>query len=291
MTKTVGIAMMVIGAGWCVLAAGAASPSSQPATQPSTQPAKELTLDLGNKVTMKLVKIPAGKFLMGSPDGEQGHQANEGPQRLVTITKPFYMGVCEVTQEQYEQVIGKNPSIFKGAKNPVECVSWDEAVEFCKKLSAKTGKTVSLPTETQWEYACRAGTKTRFGFGDKDEDLHKYGNYCDKSNTDGLDWRDKDHNDGFDKTAPVGSLKPNDWGLYGMHGNVWEWCSDWADSYANAKNQDPMGPDSGSGRVLRGGGWYGHPSRCRSALRLGSYPDLRIDDLGFRVVVVAGRVD
>jgi len=196
------------------------------------------------------------------------------------------MGVYEVTQEQYEQVIGKNPSIFKGAKNPVENVSWDDAVEFCKKLSQKTGKTVSLPTEARWEYACRAGTKTRFGFGDKDEDLCKYGNYCDKSNTPGRPWQDKDHNDGFDKTAPVGSLKPNDWGLYDMHGNVWEWCSDWyADSYANAKNVDPAGPDSGSLRVLRAGGWDADPQSCRSAGRYWDSPVHRYGFVGFRVAV------
>jgi formylglycine-generating enzyme required for sulfatase activity/TolB-like protein len=249
----------------------------------------KLTLDLGSGVSMKLALIPAGKFTMGSPDGEKDHQADESPQHEVTISKPFYMGVCEVTQEQYEQIIGKNPSTFKGAKNPVEMVSWEDAVEFCKKLSAKTGKTVSLPTEAQWEYACRAGSKTRFGFGDKDEDLFKYGNYCDKSNTNGFQWQDKDHNDGFDKTAPVGSLKPNDWGLYDMHGNVWEWCSDWyADSYANAKSVDPAGPDSGSGRVLRGGGWPSGPLYCRSAFRDWDPPVSRHYNFGFRVVVLSG---
>jgi formylglycine-generating enzyme required for sulfatase activity len=289
MTKTIGIAMIVIGAAWWALGAVAAAPSTQPATQPSTQPAKELTLDLGNKVTMKLALIPAGKFLMGSPDGEKDGQTDERPQHEVTISKPFYMGVYEVTQEQYEQIIGKNPSSFKGAKNPVESVSWDEAVAFCQALSRKTGKTVSLPTEAQWEYACRAGTKTRFGFGDKDEDLCKYGNYCDKSNTNDLSWQDKDHNDGFDKTAPVGSLKANDWGLYDMHGNVWEWCSDWyADSYANAKNQDPQGPDSGTQRVLRGGCWNLYPRCCRSAIRLRLNPDYRFFGNGFRVVVLSG---
>jgi formylglycine-generating enzyme required for sulfatase activity len=255
------------------------------ATLPSAKE-KELVLDLGNNVTMKLALIPAGKFIMGSPDSEKDRSTAEGPQREVTISKPFYMGVFEVTQEQYEQVMGKNPSAFKGAKNPVETVSWEDAVEFCKKLSAKTGKTVSLPTEAQWEYACRAGTKTRFGFGDADADLCKYGNYCDKSNTNGFDWQDKDHNDGFDKTAPVGSLKPNDWGLYDMHGNVWEWCSDWyADSYADAKNQDPAGPDSGTLRVLRGGGWSDTPLHCRSAFCDRDSPDYRSYRIGFRVAV------
>ncbi|MEI7836387.1 MAG: formylglycine-generating enzyme family protein, partial [Planctomycetota bacterium] len=162
------------------------------------------TLDIGSGGMMELVLIPAGTFTMGSPDGENGRRPDEGPQREVTISKAFHMGVYEVTQEQYEAVMGKNPSEFKGAKNPVECVSWDDAVEFCKKLSAKTGKTVRLPTEAEWEYACRAGTKTGFSFGDDYADLHKYGNYCDESNTNGLEWQDKEHNDGHDKTAPVG---------------------------------------------------------------------------------------
>jgi len=257
------------------------------ATLPSAKE-KELVLDLGNNVTMKLALIPAGKFIMGSPDSEKDRSTAEGPQREVTISKPFYMGVFEVTQEQYEQVMGKNPSAFKGAKNPVETVSWEDAVEFCKKLSAKTGKTVSLPTEAQWEYACRAGTKTRFGFGDADADLCKYGNYCDKSNTNGFLWQDKDHNDGFDKTAPVGSLKPNNWGLYDMHGNVWESCSDWfADSYANAKNQDPQGPGRGTDRVLRGGSWSSNPRECRSAGRVRLLPGIRFDYYGFRVAVAS----
>ncbi len=255
------------------------------ATLPSAKE-KELTLDLGNNVTMKLALIPAGKFMMGSPETEKDHTSDEGPQREVTISKPYYLGVYEVTQEQYEQIIGKNPSEFKGMKKPVDMVSWNDAVEFCKRLSRKTGKTVSLPTEAQWEYACRAGTKTRFGFGDKDEDLCKYGNYCDKSNTDGYSWQDKDHNDGFDKTAPVGSLKPNAWGLYDMHGNVFEWCSDWgAASYANAKNQDPQGPDSGTTRVLRGGCWDCDPQYCRSASRFWITPVDRINGIGFRVAV------
>ena len=257
--------------------------------EPPAKDKKEITLDLGNNISMKLILIPAGKFTMGSPDGEKDHQADESPQREVTISKPFYMGVYEVTQEQYEQVIGKNPSSFKGAQNPVETVSWDEAVDFCKKLSQKTGKTVSLPTEAQWEYACRAGSKTRFSFGDADGDLCKYGNYCDQSNTSGYSWQDKDHNDGHDKTAPVGSFKPNAFGLYDMHGNVWEWCSDWyADSYANAKNQDPQGPDSGTLRVLRGGGWGYVPLYCRSAFRIRCNPVYRYHYVGFRVVVLSG---
>jgi len=244
-------------------------------------PPRELTLDLGKGISMKLVLIPAGKFLMGSPDSEKGRSPNEGPQHEVMITKPFYMGIYEVTQAQYEQVTGKNPSSFKGAQNPVEHVSCDDATEFCKKLSQKTGKMVSLPTEAQWEYACRSGSKTRFHFGDRDEDLSDYG------------WWGYDKGNSDKQTHPVGGKKPNAFGLHDMHGNVWEWCSDWyVDSYANlptgqagAKNQDPSGPNSGTLRVLRGGGWDIKPAICRSARRVRRSPDLRLGDSGFRVSV------
>ena len=268
----------------------------------------ELTLDLGNHVTMRLVWIPAGKFLMGGPEGEHlkvtrelsrvleldeqvaetdNSFAIEGLQREVTISKPFYMGACEVTQEQYEQIMDENPGEFHGEQNPAEQVSWYDATAFCKKLSQKTGRTVRLPTEAQWEYACRAGTTTRFSFGDDDVDLHKYGNYLDKSNTSGIPWQDNDHSDGFDKTAPVGSLRPNDWGLYDMHGNVWEWCSDLFEPfYVSTKHVDPTGATAGIYRVLRGGSWLSPPAYCRSACRLWDTPDDRLDYVGFRVVVL-----
>ncbi|MCY2930141.1 MAG: formylglycine-generating enzyme family protein [Planctomycetota bacterium] len=233
---------------------------------------KFITLELGKGVAMRLVLIPAGNFVMGSPGTEDDRLPNEGPQRVVTIIKPFYMGVFdEVTQDQYQTVMGNNPSAFKDAKNPVEQVSWNDAVEFDKKLSAKTGKKVRLPTEAQWEYACRAGTKTRFGFGDKDADL---GNYAWSSANSG------------GRTHPVGQKKPNAWGLYDMHGNVWEWCSDWfADSYANAGTRDTQGVASGTLRVLRGGSWYGNPLFCRSARRNGNSPGSRHGSYGFRVAV------
>ncbi|MCY2928847.1 MAG: formylglycine-generating enzyme family protein [Planctomycetota bacterium] len=244
-----------------------------PASAPIGSPAKQLTLDLGKGIAMKLTLIPAGKFLMGSPAGEKDRNPAEGPQHEVAITKPFYMGVYEVTQAQYEAIMGKNPSVFKSAKNPVESVSWEDAVEFCKKLSQKTGKTVRLPTEAEWEYACRAGTKTRFSFGDADADLHKYGNYCDKSNTNGFQWQDKAHDDGHDKTAPVGSYKPNPFGLYDIHGNVDEWCSDWyAESYAKAGTRDPQGPTTGIAYVVRGGCWRAPGVACSSASRLPRLP-------------------
>ncbi|MEI7837482.1 MAG: formylglycine-generating enzyme family protein [Planctomycetota bacterium] len=245
--------------------------AKEPAPAAAGSTAKRLTLDLGKGVAMDLSLIPAGKFTMGSPEGEEDRQPDEGPPHDVTISKPFYMGVYEVTQEQYEAITGANPSYFKGAKNPVEQASWDEAVEFCKKLSAKTGKAVRLPTEAQWEYACRAGTKTRFGVCDKDADLNEYGWSAANSES---------------KTHPVGQKKPNAWGLYDMHGNVWEWCSDWyADSYANAGDRDPQGAQSGSDRVLRGGSWFSLPLLCRSAIRDWGAPDVRGSHVGFRVAV------
>ncbi len=255
------------------------APATRPATHPKSRPPaattkvpKYLTLDLGKDVTMKLVLIPAGKFTMGSPKTEKGRFDDEGPQHKVTITKPFYMGLYEVTQEQYEGVVGKNPAKFKSAKNPVETVSWNDAVAFCKALSKKTGKLVRLPTEAEWEYACRAGTKTAFCFGDDEKRLGDYAWYEDNSER---------------KTHPVAQKKPNAWGLYDMHANVWEWCSDWyADSYANAKPVDPQGPASGSYRVLRGGSWGDLTDFCRAARHDRSTPDYRGDHYGgFRVVV------
>jgi len=251
----------------------------------------ETVLDLGNNVKMRLVLIPAGKFMMGSPATEVGRGGDEGPQHEVTISKPFYMGVLEVTQEQYEAVMGVNPSSFKGAKNPVENVSWDDAVEFCKKLSARTGKTVRLPTEAQWEYACRAGTITAFHTGDALKPGQANADFTQPSNPGVLDrimaWLGMSSAKKTLQTTPAGSFSPNGLGLYDMHGNIWEWCSDWygEDYYANSPKTDPQGPDSGSARVLRGGGWYFIPRHCRSAFRLGDSPDLRNLLIGFRVAV------
>jgi formylglycine-generating enzyme required for sulfatase activity len=181
-------AVSIIGlAGGVLLGEKEVAPAPEAGGGKEVAPAKELTLDLGGEVTRKLVLVPAGKFMMGSSKDQQDAAkkefekagfpdadiSDEGPQREVTISKPFYLGVYEVTQAQYEQIMGKNPSNFKDAKNPVETVSWDEAVEFCKKLSEKTGKKVHLPTEAQWEYACRAGSKTMFSFGDDVADLYK----------------------------------------------------------------------------------------------------------------------
>jgi len=230
---------------------------------------KETTIQLGENVSMKLILIPPGTFTMGSPYSETGRNDDEGPQREVTITKPFYMGVYEVTQQQYEQVMGENPSQFKLPQNPVENVSWNDAVAFCEKVSQKTGRNLRLPTEAEWEYACRAGTTSRFSFGQSDTDLGDYAWY---------------YSNGVRNPHPVGQKKPNAWKLYDMHGNVTEWCADWYEaSYPSAKNTDPQGPASGSKRVLRGGSWSLLGVYCRSAHRGGSSPGVCYNTIGFRV--------
>ena len=234
---------------------------------PAPTASAQENLDLGGNVKIALVLIPAGKFLMGDPGSRQR------PQPEVTISKPFYMGAFEVTQEQYAAVTGANPSRVKGPRNPVENVSWNEAVAFCKTLSARTGRAVRLPTEAEWEYACRAGTSTRYCFGDDEKDLKDYA------------WA-VIAGEGPKGTQPVGLKKPNQFRLYDMHGNVWEWCSDWfADPSAAAAAQDPQGPPTGTDRVLRGGGWNGAAFYSRAAARTKHTPDFRSDHFGLRIVV------
>jgi formylglycine-generating enzyme required for sulfatase activity/serine/threonine protein kinase len=237
-------------------------------------PPKDITLDLGGEVLLRAVLIPAGKFRMGSPGQEQGRNHDEGPQRDVTIAKPFYLQVTEVTQQQFETVMGINMSAFRGPTNPVENVSWYEAVSFCRKVTQVTGRTVRLPTEAEWEYACRAGKTTRFHFG---EDRALLGDHA---------WHIL-NSDG--RTHPVGKKKPNPLGLYDMHGNVWEWCSDWYSdkTYIGAASTDPQGPASGTDRVIRGGSWFCQPDVPRSASRFKLWPISRFFNVGFRVLVEA----
>jgi formylglycine-generating enzyme required for sulfatase activity len=225
------------------------------------KPPKELNLNLGGGATMKFVLIPAGKFMMGV--GKDQHE--------VTLSKPFCMGVYEVTQEQYQAVMGKNPSKFKGATNPVDSVDWNAATEFCKKLSKKTRQAVRLPTAAEWEYACRAGSKTMFCFGDAVEGLGDYDWY--NANSGGT-------------THPVGQKKPNAWGLYDMHGNVQEWCADyWDGDCPKGAVTDPQGPASGTSRVMRGGCWSNVPENCWAVSRYYCAPDCHFSTCGFRVVV------
>jgi formylglycine-generating enzyme required for sulfatase activity/uncharacterized caspase-like protein len=248
--------------------------------------AKFFTEDLGNNVTLEMVEIPAGSLKMGSPSGEKGRSENEGPQHTVNVPS-FFMGKFAVTQEQYQQVMGSNPSRFKGVKRPVETVSWNDAMKFCEKLSQNRRSTYTLPSEAQWEYACRAGTTTPFHFGGTlTTELANYnGNYTYASAPKGK------HRE---QTTEVGSFPPNAFGLYDMHGNVWEWCADtWHDSYKGAPVDGRAWIDNNSQyRLLRGGSWYDFPDGCRSAFRNYSVRAGRDDFfnlIGFRVVCAFGR--
>ncbi len=268
-------------------------------------------VEITNSIGMKLVLIPPGEFTMGSPkelieeelktpgadQWYMDHLAGEGPQHLVRITKPFYLGMYEVTQEEYQRVVGNNPSAFsargqqKGQvagqdtkRFPVECVSWDNAVEFCGKLSElaeeKTaGRRYRLPSEAQWEYTCRAGSTGRFNLssgrngipkGSEEWELYNYGWF------------------GGGSIQAVGQKRANAWRLYDVHGNVWEWCQDWygGDYYAKSPADDPTGPSSGVDRVLRGGGWSYAAGNCRSAYRGSNTPGLLHNGVGLRIALV-----
>jgi formylglycine-generating enzyme required for sulfatase activity len=219
-----------------------------------------------NSIGMELKLIPSGTFTMGEND-----DAHE-----VTLTKPFMLGIHEVTQTQHERVMGINPSKFRGADNPVDRVSWEDAVEFCRKLSElpaerAAGRVYRLPTEAEWEYACRAGKTTDYSFGTDDSELVDYAWFGGNSG---------------DRTHPVGGKKPNAWGLYDMHGNVWEWCQDRYGYYPSGTVTDPTGATDGSLRVGRGGSWINPPEFCRSAYhRRGREPSFRNSLDGLRVAL------
>ncbi len=277
-----------------------------------------------NSIGMEFVSIPPGKFLMGSPAGEAGRQRQER-QHEVELTRGFHIGRHEVTVGQFKRFVKetgyqtegekdgkggwgidptgkieaagkytwKNPGFAQTDDHPVVLVSWNDARAFCKWLSGKEKKEYRLPTEAEWEYACRAGTKTAYANGDDPEGLVRLGNIADASAREKftgwtLGIKGKD---GFAVTAPVGSFEPNAWGLYDMHGNVWEWCLDFYDprGYARESQKGPTGPASGTARVQRGGGWSSAAPRCRSAARVGRDPSsYRGCYLGFRVVLVRG---
>jgi formylglycine-generating enzyme required for sulfatase activity len=226
---------------------------------------------------MKLTYIPAGEFTMGSPSGESDRDEDETLHR-VRLSRPFLMGVTEVTQGQWEALMGSRPWEGKSAKsNPSHAasyVSWDDAVEFCRKLSEQAGKTYRLPTEAEWEYACRGGTTSMYHFGDNVSELGRFGWFAE--NAKGVGER---------YAHVVGQKLPNGWGLYDMHGNVYEWCGDWYGDYPSGTVTDPRGPGSGSNRVLRGGSWFSYSLFSRSACRYGTSPGLRTHNLGFRLVL------
>jgi formylglycine-generating enzyme required for sulfatase activity len=230
-----------------------------------------------NSIGMKLTLIPAGEFQMGSPDSDSAALDREKPQHLVKITKPFYLAVHEVTQQQYEKVMEARPWqgktwVKEGPDYPASYVSHDHAVEFCRRLSKQEGVEYRLPTEAEWEYACRAGTTTAYSFGDDEAKLGQYA------------WYGKNAWDvGEEYAHRVGQKLPNRWGLYDMHGNAWEWCQDWWGPYGSEKVvSDPLGPAQGYGRVLRGGSFNARTSYVRSANRNINHPDPRNYGFGFR---------
>jgi len=227
-----------------------------------------------NSIGMKLVLIHPGSFTMGAPVEESGSQERELPHE-VTLSRSYYLGVYEVTQGEYEKVMGANPSSFKGAKNPVEMVSWEDAVSFCKKLSEMpeekaAGREYRLPTEAEWEYACRAGSTTTYSTGDTAESLGEYAWFKENAGN---------------ETHPVGEKKPNRWGVYDMHGNVWEWCQDWYADYPPDASTDPHGPKGGALRVSRGGSWINVAAICRAAFRCTYTPSYRTFNDGFRLAL------
>jgi formylglycine-generating enzyme required for sulfatase activity len=262
-------------------------------TQRRQESAKYYSESLPQEASLEMVAIPGGSFLMGSPPGEGSD--NEKPQHQVTVP-PFFMGKYPVTQKQWEAVaslpkiardLKSKPSHFKGDERPVESVNWYDAVEFCQRLSGQTGRQYRLPSEAEWEYACRAGTTTPFYCGETiTTELANYnGNYVYANGQKGS-YREE--------TTPVMQFPPNPWGLYDMHGNVWEWCADtWHGNYTGAPSDGSawLNNDNDSSIMLRGASWFNFPLRCRSAYRnrnLGR--DYFNDDFGFRVVCGAGRV-
>jgi formylglycine-generating enzyme required for sulfatase activity/predicted Ser/Thr protein kinase len=219
-----------------------------------------------NSIGMELVYIGPGNFMMGSPDGDG--ELDEHPRHVVTLTCGFYMGRTAVTQAQWKAVMGTNPSKFKGDDLPVEQVSWHDAMAFCKELSYREGRTYRLPMEAEWEYASRAGSLTRYYFGDAEEQLDRYAWY---------------HVNSGGETHSVGAKAPNGWGFHDMYGNVWEWCQDWYGDYPSGTAIDPSGPPTGSCRLLRGGSWDDDANYCQSSFRFWSAPDYCVGYIGFRV--------
>jgi len=294
--------------------------------------ASGVPIDVDNSLGMKLKLIPAGEFVMGSSADEPENQSDELPAHRVRITKPFYLGVYEVTIGEFRPFVeatnyqtdaekdgrggwgytGNDDRPFKREPKytwretgfpqkddqPVVNVSWNDAVAFCEWLSKKESQTYRLPTEAEWEYACRAGTATRYAHGSDAEGIERVGNVADATmNQKFVEWikfnkvdREKigtaNHNDGYVFTSPVGKFQPNAFGLYDLQGNVWEWCSDWDSTtyYRDSPTDDPQGPASGKSKIRRGGSWLHSPTFSRSAQRRRYAPEKRNSPIGFRVV-------
>jgi len=242
---------------------------------------KEKVIQLDEKTSMTFVYIPAGKFIMGAPPTEYRKEFDEDPVHEVIITKGFYMGKYEVTQRQYLAIMKYHSGfVFAGDDRPAENVEWHSAKVFMRKMELKSGLKFRFPTEAQWEYACRAGTETAFNTGNTiNPDQANYN--CRYSYLEGLKGL------AIDETKPVGSYKPNAFGLYDMHGNVSEWCQDWyqVNAYKRTTKEDPQGPDKGLSKVIRGGSWKDGPQTLRSAERASRIPGADRGFVGFRVVM------
>jgi formylglycine-generating enzyme required for sulfatase activity len=233
------------------------------------------TMDIAPGVSMAFVWIPPGTFPRGSPDAEAGRDRDEGPVQEVELTRGFFLGVHEVTQAQWQAVLGTQPAVFRRGKEasrrPVESVSWEDCRRFIAALRPPGPGRFRLPTEAEWEYAARAGTTTRFPWGDDPAERAAHAHAWANSRS-------------FAITHPVGLKPANAWGLHDMHGNVWEWCSDWYGPYPPGRLRDPAGPATGTERVFRGGSWYDFPSSLRSANRHRHRPDGRYTAIGLRLV-------
>jgi formylglycine-generating enzyme required for sulfatase activity len=277
------------------LAPAGLSPADARALQEQKAQALGLELEITNSIGMTLVAIPPGTFIMGSAeDGLVTHQ--------VTLSQPFYLGIHEVTNGQWLSVMGSVPSRWKDGNRPVETVDWHDVNEFCRRLSSlpkeeKEGRVYRLPTESEWEYACRAGTTTSYSYGDEEGQLGDYAWFANNSGNVVLDAKklllaSKDKRSNDDRleryqcrTHPVGRKRPNSWGLFDMHGNVWEWCSDWYGDYPMVAVTDPQGPVQGSVRIRRGGPWNDPAECCRSAYRDFRGPTHTSHSLGFRLAL------
>jgi len=291
LARWAGIFVALVVAGWAAWYFGVELPDEREAATKAAAIAVQRAANARSipDLNLDLVWMAPGSFLMGTPEQSLimkwfylarekltklpnlgAGSDNERPVTWVTLTQPFWLGRTAVTQGQYEAVMGTNPSQFRGSDLPVETITWDEAMEFCQKLTDRekaagrlpNGYAYTLPTEAQREYACRAGTT-----GDYAGDL------------DAMAWYFTD------TTHPVGKKQPNGWGLYDMHGNVWEWCLNWGGAYPGGEVTNPMGPPSGSYRVDRGGGWCGGAADCRSAFRDNNEPGYRNNFVGFRVAL------